>query len=75
MIHCVVALADGGDKVKYVLGPAGSGKTLTVDTVVSQLQALAAQDEKYAGWLCVRVNVQYTRTLPQFFKLLSQVMT
>ena len=71
MIHCVIVLADGGDKVKYVLGPAGCGKTLTVDAVVSQLQALPAED----GWLCVTVDVQYIHTLPQFFKLLSQVLT
>lgn len=74
LIHFVVVLADRGDKVKFVLGPAGCGKTLTVNNVVSQLQSLPVQDQNDAAWPCVRVDVQYTRTLPQFYKLLSQVL-
>lgn len=72
----VSLLADGGDKIKYVLGPAGCGKTVTVNNVVSQLQSLPAQDQNDVGhgWQCVRVDVQYTHTLPQFYKLLSQVL-
>ena len=71
--HYVSVVADGGDKIKYVLGPAGCGKTLTVSSVLSQLQSLPAQDQNHAGWHCVRVDVQYTHTLPHFCKLLSQV--
>lgn len=74
MIHSVNVLADRGDKVKFVLGPAGCGKTLTVNKVLSQLQSLPVQDQNDAGWHCVRLDVQYTRTLPQFYKLLSQVL-
>ena len=68
-------LADAQHKIKYVVGPAGCGKTLTVNTIVGHLQTLPAQKPKYAGWRFVTVNVQYTLTLPRFCKLLVQVTT
>lgn len=68
-------LADAQAKVKYVVGSAGCGKTLTVNRLVSHLQTLPAQKPKYAGWRFVTVDAQYTLTLPQFCKLLVQVIS
>lgn len=68
-------LADAEDKVKYVVGPAGCGKTLTLNRLVEHLQTLPAQKAKCAGWRFLTVDVQHTLTLPQFCKLLFQVIT
>ena len=72
---CVIVLADDGDQIKFVLGPAGCGKTLTINTIGAHLQKLLAENQKFAGWHFVALDVQYTQTLPQFCKLLCQVLS
>lgn len=68
-------LADAEDKIKYVVGCAGCGKTLTINRLVEHLQTLPAQKPKFARRRFVTVDVQYSLTLPQFCKLLFQVLS
>lgn len=68
-------LADREDRLKFVLGPAGCGKTLFANFLLHTLREVQAEDPKLVGWRFIRLDVQYTHTLPQFSKLLFQVPT
>lgn len=68
-------LADREDRLKFVLGPAGCGKTLAANYLLDTLGKLQAEDPKLDGWHFIRLDVKYTKTLPQFSKLLFQVLT
>lgn len=71
----VVVVADDEDRFRFVLGPAGCGKTLAAKALLDALQLLQGQTPKLVGWHFIRLDVQYTHTLPQFLKLLCQVLS
>ena len=70
----MAVVADREDHSKFVFGPAGCGKTLATNFLLHELTLLQAECPCFAGWHFLRLDVQYTQTLPQFSKLLFQVL-
>ncbi|KAL3151386.1 hypothetical protein ABBQ38_013215 [Trebouxia sp. C0009 RCD-2024] len=74
LLRWVVSNPDREDRLKFVLGPAGCGKTLAANYLLDTLGKLQAEDPKLDGWHFIRLDVKYTKTLPQFSKLLFQAI-
>ncbi|KAL3136603.1 hypothetical protein ABBQ38_005847 [Trebouxia sp. C0009 RCD-2024] len=72
LLRWVKTNCDREDQSRIVRGPAGCGKTLATNTVLTALKLLPTTNPDFVGWHFISLDVHCTRSLPAFSKRLIQ---